>query len=495
MRTLLLFLVLLPCLGAAQETLSGVVVEIAEGKEVPLPGANVYWKETSIGAMTDAEGRFSIPYNGAYRELVISYVGFETVTLQVSSNKAIRQVLKSTATLDEVTITSRNQSTMKSYLKAENTFTVTSDELLKAACCNLSESFETNPSIDVNFADAVTGTRQIKMLGLTSPYILIATENIPAIRGASQAYGLSFIPGTWIESIQITKGAGSVMNGFESIAGQINAELVKPSTDDALFVNFYGNTMQRFELNTHINKQLSDKWSTGLYVHGNTHQENHDVNDDGFLDIPLYNQINVLNRWQYTDGERGIVSFLNVRYLYDEKQGGQVAFNPKTDRGTTNAWGSEIETERFESSFKLGYVNPELPWQSTGFQAAYSFHEQQSYFGLNTYNIRHNSFYSNLLYNSIISDSRHKIKTGLSFTYDQYKELVVATNFERIENSVGGFFEYTYDSLEDFSMTAGVRVDQHNRLGFFCNPPITPALHPLGKSSLQSFGKPRKAQR
>jgi outer membrane receptor for ferrienterochelin and colicins len=160
------------------------------------------------------------------------------------------------------------------------------------------------------------------------------------------------------------------MNGFESIAGQINAELVKPSTDDALFVNFYGNTMQRFELNTHINKQLSDKWSTGLYVHGNTHQENHDVNDDGFLDIPLYNQINVLNRWQYTDGERGIVSFLNVRYLYDEKQGGQVAFNPKTDRGTTNAWGSEIETERFESSFKLGYVNPELPWQSTGFQAA-----------------------------------------------------------------------------------------------------------------------------
>src|SRR5690606_38370165 len=175
--------------------------------------------------------------------------------------------------------------TSKSYLKASNTFTVSSKELLKAACCNLSESFETNPSIDVNFADAVTGTRQIKMLGLTSPYILIATENIPSIRGASQAFGLSFIPGTWVESIQITKGAGSVVTGYESIAGQINAELVKPSTDNKLYVNLYGSSSERLELNTHINTKVSDKWHTGLYIHGNTHHGEHDVNHDGFLDM------------------------------------------------------------------------------------------------------------------------------------------------------------------------------------------------------------------
>src|SRR5690606_34390767 len=130
-------------------------------------------------------------------------------------------------------------------------------------------------------------TRQIKMLGLTSPYILITTENIPIIRGASQAFGLSFIPGTWVESIQITKGAGSVVNGFESIAGQINAELVKPSTDDKLFVNLYGASSERLELNTHLNTQVSDKWHTGLYLHGNTHSQKHDVNNDGFLDMPL----------------------------------------------------------------------------------------------------------------------------------------------------------------------------------------------------------------
>ena len=491
---LLILLFSLPLFAQAQESLKGLVLEVLDGQEVPLEGANVYWQDTSIGTITDEDGKFSVPYSGEYNQLVISYIGFETKTLKVNSNKYIRQFLKSTSDLDEVTLSSQKQTTAKSYLKAANTFTVSSDELLKAACCNLSESFETNPSIDVNFADALTGTRQIKMLGLNSPYILIATENIPAVRGASQAQGLSFIPGTWVESIQITKGAGSVVNGFESITGQINAELVKPTKDHNFFVNLYGASSERFELNTHFNTQVSEKWSTGIYLHGNTHQKKHDVNDDGFLDMPLYNQINVMNRWQYTDPERGIVSFINLRYLNDTKQSGQVDFDPNTDRLTTNAWGSEIDTERFEGSFKLGYVNPKIPYQSIGFQMAYSDHQQNSYFGQRIYDIRHQSFYSNLMYNSIISDSRHKIKTGISFTYDHYDELVETTDFARSDNSVGGFFEYAFDDLENFTMTAGLRADLHNRLGFF----ITPRLHmrytPWEKAALRaSIGRGKRS--
>ena len=470
---ILVLLLALPLFAQAQESLTGVVLEVLDGKEVPLPGANIYWKDTSIGTMTDMDGRFSVPYSKEHKQLVISYIGFETETLKIKSNKAIRLVLKSTSDLDEVMLSAEKQTTTKSYLKAANTFTVTNDELLKAACCNLSESFETNPSIDVNFADAVTGTRQIKMLGLTSPYILIATENIPAVRGASQAYGLSFIPGTWVESIQITKGAGSVVNGFESITGQINAELAKPTKDHNFFLNLYGASSERLELNTHFNTQVSDKWSTGIYLHGNTHQKKHDVNDDGFLDMPLYNQINVMNRWQYTNPEKGIVSFINLRYLNDEKQSGQLDFDPNTDKLTTNAWGSEIDTERMEGSFKLGYVNPQIPYQSLGFQMAYSHHQQNSYFGLRIYDIKHESFYSNVIYNSIISDSRHKIKTGASFTYDHYDEFIQTTAYERNDNSVGGFFEYAFDNLDKFTMTAGLRADLHNRLGFF----LTPRLH------------------
>ena len=479
---------------SAQEQLKGVVLETSSTKELPLPGANVYWLNSSVGAITGEDGTFSLPYRFSYNKLVISYVGFKTDTITVNTNRFIKHVLQASEELDVVTVTSRKQATSKSYLKATNTILVSSDELLKAACCNLSESFETNPSIDVNFADAVSGTRQIKMLGLNSPYILIATENIPAIRGASQAYGLSFIPGTWVESIQITKGTGSAVNGFESIAGQINAELVKPTTDDTLFVNLYGGSNERLELNTHINTKVSEKWSTGLYLHGNTHQKKHDVNDDGFLDMPLYNQINVMNRWQYTNGEKGVVSFINFRYLNDEKQAGQVDFNPDKDKGTTNYWGSEINTERFEVTTKLGYVNPEVPYQSLGFQTAYSHHKQDSYFGLNLYDIEHNSFYSNLVYNSIISDSRHKVKTGLSFTYDQYDELVNTDTYERTENSVGGFFEYAYDDLNKLTLTAGVRVDQHNRLGFFVTPRLHIRYSPWEKSAFRaSIGRGKRS--
>ena len=240
MKHIIYIILLFPTILFSQSELKGVVLETNENNEdIPLGGANVFWLNTSIGATTDFDGTFTIPYKTEYTKLIISYVGFKTDTLIITNTKPIKHTLQSESSLDEISITSRKQATRKSYLQAANILNISSDELLKAACCNLSESFETNPSIDVNFADAVSGTKQIKLLGLTSPYILIATENIPSIRGASQAYGLSFIPGTWVESIQITKGAGSVINGFESFSGQINAELQKPRENDQLFVNAY----------------------------------------------------------------------------------------------------------------------------------------------------------------------------------------------------------------------------------------------------------------
>ena len=486
---------MLPFLSISQDEIQGMVMEAnPKNEHIGLAGANVYWQNTQVGTVTDINGKFKIPYKPDYKSLIISYVGFKTDTLLINEPKSVHHWLQPTDNLDAITLTSRKQATARSFLKAENVITVSSDELLKAACCNLSESFETNPSIDVNFADAVTGTRQIKMLGLTTPYILIATENIPAIRGASQAYGLSFIPGTWVESIQITKGAGSVVNGFESIAGQINTELVKPSTDDKFFLNVYGATSKRLELNTHLNTAVGNKWHTGIYLHGNSQQETHDVNNDGFLDMPKFNQINIMNRWQYTNAEKGLVSFINFKFLNDEKQTGELNFNPETDKLTTNNWGSEIDTKRYEISAKFGYVNPNIPWQSLGVQTAFSNHQQNSYFGLNIYNVEHNSLYSNAIYNSIISDSRHKIKTGVSYTYDHYDELVKADNYERTETSVGGFFEYSYDNLELFNLTAGVRIDHHNLLGTFLTPRLHLRYSPWAKSAFRvSFGRGKRS--
>ncbi|MFL1012060.1 TonB-dependent receptor [Flavisericum labens] len=499
MKNLLYIIIMLPAVLFSQEKITGMIMEANDkNQHIGLPGANVYWLNTEVGTVTDIDGKFNLRYKKEYSKLVISYVGFKTDTLTIKEPKMVHHWLQPIDNLDEVTVTSRKQATAKSYLKAENTFTVSSDELLKAACCNLSESFETNPSIDVNFADAVTGTRQIKMLGLTSPYILIATENIPTVRGASQAFGLSFIPGTWVESIQITKGAGSVVNGYESIAGQINAELVKPATDNKLFVNLYGASSERLELNAHVNAKVGNRWHTGLYLHGNTHNKKHDVNNDGFMDMPLYDQINVMNRWQYSDLEKGFVSFINLKILNDEKQTGQLNFNPDTDKLTTNAWGSEIDTKRYEISAKFGYVNPEVPWQSIGVQTAFSSHKQDSYFGLNQYDIMHNSLYANAIYNSIISDSRHKIKTGISYTYDRYDEMLAVQNldsdYERTENSVGAFFEYNFDDLNKLNLTAGARIDHHNLMGTFVTPRFHARYTPWEKSALRvSFGRGKRS--
>jgi outer membrane receptor for ferrienterochelin and colicin len=477
-----------------QNTLKGIVLEKIEGQDEPVYGANVFWLNHNIGRVTNEDGEFSIPYKPAYKKLVITYVGYQTDTLDINNNSDIQHYLRPESKLDEVTITSRRQSLSRSFLSSENTINVSSDELLKAACCNLSESFETNPSIDVNFADAISGTRQIKMLGLSSPYIMITTENIPTIRGANQTNGMSFIPGTWVESIQITKGAGSVVNGYESITGQINAELQKPSMDHPLFVNAYAGINGRLELNTHINQKLSEKWHTGLYIHGNQRTEKFDRNGDGFLDIPLKQQINILNRWQYSNSEKGIISFINFNYVNDNTQSGQVDFNPNRDKLTANAWGSESDTERFETSLKIGYVNPDIPYQSLGFQTDFSYHDQASYFGLRRYDIKQTSFYSNLIYNTIISDSRHKVKTGVTFMYDDYDELVDETNFARIDNSIGGFFEYAFDNLTNLSLTAGIRADQHNRIGFFVTPRFHLRYTPWSKSALRfSFGRGKRA--
>ena len=474
LRYILLWGLLLPLTAFAQQFSKGTVVDEAN---LPLMGAEVYWNGTQIGVSTDDNGTFTLKRTENSNTLVISYIGYKTKTIKVTNSEALHIQLEPQSALEEVVVTQKRANTMKSQWQVANLHTMSSGELLKAACCNLSESFSTNPSIDVNFSDAVTGNKQIKMLGLTSPYILMAEENIPAMRGASQAYGLSFVPGTWIESIQITKGAGSVINGYESISGQINYEIEKPINARPFFLNLYTSEDSRYELNAHTKVKLSDKWATSLLAHGNVRQRKSDHNHDGFIDNPIGNQINLLNRWQYSNAEKGWVSFVNLNYMKDERQAGQIDYNPLTDKGTTNAWGSEVNSERFTLSNKTGYVFPDTPYKSIGLQNSFQSHRQDSYFGLNSYDIHQKSWYGNLIYNSIIGNTQHKFATGLSGTYDDYNEQLttsaLAGDFSRIDRSVGAFFEYTYDNLSNFSFVAGIRADSHNNLGNF----ITPRFH------------------
>ena len=493
-HTLTLIFSLICFLNIAQETLEGTILTKESDQNIPLTGASIFWLGTKVGTTSDQNGQFNLVFQKSINQLVISFIGFKSDTIEIKNKNKITHFLKpsDSQTLDEVTLTQRRKAIQKSYLEAQNIISVNSAELLKAACCNLSESFETNPSIDVNFSDALTGTKQIKMLGLTSPYLLITEENIPMVRGASQAFGLTFTPGTWIESIQITKGSGSVINGFESIAGQINTEIKKPFSDVPLFINLFNSANGRQEINLQGNKKWDDKLSTSLFLHGNQRTLSMDQNGDNFLDVPISNQVNFLNRWQYTDPENGWVGFGSIRWMNDEKQLGTVGYIANKDRNSI--WGSEINTERLDFSLKLGYVFPEIPYQTFGFQSAYSSHNQEAYYGTRIYEIEHESFYGNLLFNSIISNTKNKFKAGLNITFDHYFETVDRFYFNRTDRSLGGFFEYSYDNLDNFSLVSGVRADIHNNLGTF----LTPRLHirylPDPKTILRaSIGSGRKA--
>ena len=455
------------------QTISGKVLFKDNGVDFPIEGANVFWLNTNQGTITKAAGEFNIQKIRDVKSLVISYIGFKTDTIDIDDKKFITHYLtfSDDNELDEVTVSKKRKTIQRTYLMPQNVVKISEEELLKAACCNLSESFETNPSVDVNHNDAITGTKQIEMLGLKSPYILITEENIPMVRGASQTYGLGFTPGTWIESIQVTKGMGSVTNGYESIVGQINTEIKKPYSDMPFFFNLFNSIDGRVEANAHLKSTISDKIQTTSFIHYNDREKANDKNGDKFLDKPIQDQLNLLSKWQYTDASNGIVSFLNIRYLDDNKKVGSIDFNEKSD--LSRLWGGEIFTNRFDSSFKLGYVNPKIPYQSLGFQLAYNFHDQESYYGLNDYNISQKSLFINLIYNSIISNTKNKIKAGLNFSSDSYDEFVFKSNIERTDRSFGGFFEYSFDNLNDFNLVFGLRYDNHNNLGSF----FTPRLH------------------
>ena len=483
-----LIIFLFPSLIFCQEIISGKILFSSDNKDYPIEGANIYWLNSSSGTVTGQDGKFSIEKMQNNSELVISYIGFVNDTIKVTDQKYLDHYMKvDDNDLDEVTVVKKKNPTQRIYSMAQNVVLISEQELLKAACCNLSESFETNPAVDVNHSDALTGSKKIEMLGLKSPYILITEENIPMVRGASQAFGLSFTPGSWVESIQVTKGMGSVVNGFESIAGQINAELKKPLNDIPLFLNGFYGFDGRLEMNAHLNEKVSEKLTTTFFLHHNRRDKINDKNNDGFLDKPFQDQNNFLNKWQYTDAINGIVSFFNIRYLDDEKIFGM------NNNESRNVWNGEISTKRFDSSFKLGYVNPNLPFQSLGLQLSYSSHDQNSVYGFRNYDINQDSFFSNIVYNSIITNTQNKIKFGLNFTSDAYDEILNRRDISRKDNSFGGFFEYSFDNFNNLNLVAGLRYDTHNNMGSFFTPRFHMRYTPLDRFTVKaSYGQGRK---
>ncbi len=458
-----------------QNFLNGKILGEENGKaSSSLPGAIIIWAGTQDVTLSDVEGKFQIPITVKLPHvLVVSYVGYRTDSVEISAADRVVIRLYQNLELKSAEVIAKRQDTEISTLKTLNTETITEGEILKAACCNLSESFETNPSVDVSYSDAITGTKEIQMLGLSGIYTQTLIENIPSVRGLAVPFGFAFIPGPWIESIQISKGAGSVANGYEAMTGQINLEFKKPESAPPIFINAFADNQSRLELNSILSTPINKKWSYMLMMNANSLSAKNDDNDDGFLDAPLVKHLNIYNRFRYHSGNR-LEAQLGIKGLIDDRIGGQSSFDPNKDKGTMNAYGFRMKTKRAEFYSKTGVIYPATPYKSMGLQTSLIVHEQDAYFGLKTYNATQGSVYANYVYVSMIQNTDHKIKTGIDFKYDHYDEDYNDSSFNRTESVPGIYGEYTFGSEHHkFGLIAGSRVDYHNLFGWL----YTPRLH------------------
>lgn len=445
-----------------------------EGKESPIPYANVYWANTQAGVISDSLGRFIIhkPHLDEELMLVVSYVGYQADTFLIDHNQEELEVLlQKSQELEEVTVVKNQATQVISKIDLMPTQVITEAGLQKLACCNIGESFESNATIDAGFSDAVSGAKKIQMLGLDGKYSQFLFENIPFMRGLEAGYGLSHIPGPYMQSIQISKGTSSVLNGYESTTGQINVEYKKPHDTDPLFVNLFANTEGRYESNVTSGWEINDKWSGMIFFHGSANTGELDHNDDGFYDKPVTRLLNFMNRWEYHNDDLGHLQF-GFEVLDETRIGGETSFKGR-DESPDDIYGIDIGIRKFRAFSKLGYVYPGKPYQSLGWITSYTHFDQQSQFGNRDYDGNLNSFYTNLIFQTIIGTTDHKISSGLSLQYDDYSELFLGENHDRREIVPGAFTQYTWSIPETMVFMAGLRYDYNSLYGSL----VTPRLH------------------
>jgi outer membrane receptor protein involved in Fe transport len=511
--SILTVLLILFVINTDAQSITGKISEKNEqGNAIPLPGVNVHWLKTTAGTTTNENGEFELSTSGIKDfRLVVSYIGYRTDTIPARGLKHIDiSLLRAESQLNTVEISGTTGSSFISELDPRKVQVITSKELTRAACCNLAESFETNSSVDVNYADALTGAKQIQLLGLSGVYSQIIMENVPLVRGLASSFGMGYIPGTWMESIQLSKGASSVLNGFESTTGQINVELKKPSRGNKLFLNTFVNHRGRMEFNADAARKVNERLSTMVLGHFSRFNQPFDNNNDKFMDQPLITTWNFMNRWEYTIPDK-FCSQLGAKYLDENRIGGFTSFSPENfTRDTlgindgTKSYGFKTRARRLESFWKNGIMFKDNDYKSLALIVSGIYHKQDGFFGLNEYDATQRSFNGNLLFQNIIGNHDHKFTTGLSFVYDNYSEAYSRRDFTYLYQVVGGdvdsnpdslftiysmhdstyvmdrkeivpgaFFEYTFEMQEKLTLIAGARIDHHNTFKTF----FTPRLH------------------
>lgn len=477
MRTFKILFILLsiPLFGFGKDILKGYVFD---NQKQPLIGAAIKWENSNSGVITNNDGYFEISgTSGKDHMLEVSYVGFESKVIHIHNfDEVLNIVLEGNIELDEVVVEKSVPGTIKSRSELLQTEKITTKELQRAACCNLSESFETNPSVDVSFSDAVTGAKQIQLLGLAGTYVQTLTENYPNFRGVASIYGLDYIPGPWMESIQISKGTASVKNGYESITGQMNVEYKKPNNSDPLSLNIFASDAGRYEGNADAAFILNEKLNTGVFLHYSNESATHDDNDDSFLDSPKKHQFNIMNRWHYTSGR--YAAQFGFKFLQDYRTSGQTMHTlNKASINKDNPFEVSVNANRGEFYTKNAYLVDEERYGNIALIFTGSHHDQKAQYATNKYNVYGNNLYASLMYETDLT-SMHRLSAGLSMNWDKYNQSLLLpysiTNQPSEETTTGGYLEYTFNKDDKFVALAGLRADYSS---LHKKTFVTPRLH------------------
>ena len=499
---LFIFAFLLSTTVVSAQNITGKVVD-AQGK--PLPGASVYWADTTVGVATDLEGKFSLYRVKDNNTLVTSFLGYTNDTLRVEpKSREVEIRLSEGVEVAAVVVEGSlgNYIRQDGLLKSEN---ISFAGLCKMACCSLAESFENSASVTVGFSDAISGARQIKMLGLAGTYTQILDENRTIMRGLSAPYGLSYTPGMWLSSIQVSKGISSVTGGHEAITGQINLEHRKPTDEERMFLNVYLDTHLKPEINLSSAMPVTKdkRLSTVILAHASMDTMEHDANEDGFRDMPMMRQFNIANRWLY-QGDGGLQVRWGAKYLNDYRLGGQMGYKPSMREGenwrenwhTNNIYGSEVKNQEANAYFKLGKPvgeavydkdNNEELRSNIAFVVDYDFFDENAYFGADKLYIgRQHMTTANAMYAHYFSP-RSSLISGISASSRWVNEELQdwsanRPNYNgknllpvhRNESEVGAYTEYTYNIKDKLSIVAGLRYDY---AFYFKKHLVTPRAH------------------
>jgi len=454
------------------KTIEGWVFDQSNSK-LPLIGVNIYWSGTTDGTITNAEGYFNLPKSANETILVFSYVGYQTDSIKILNETTLTIYLKQGSDLTEITVSENVKATNISKINPIMTQTISNKELTKFACCNLSESFETNASVDVAYADAVSGIKQIKLLGISGRYSQLMMENIPILRGSESAFGLEYIPGTWLQSIQVSKGTSAVKNGYESVTGQINIQYKEPDGLEKMSFYAYGNQDGKAESNFTYSLPLNEQWSASFLIHGGTDFRELDMNMDHFLDKPLTNQVNFMNRWNYKSKNKNTTVKFGISLVDETRNGGQKHYDTdKSQAEQDTAYGIGIDVLRLNGFVKIGHIF-DRPSTSLGWINSGNRFQRNSFYGLNRYDVIQQNFYSNLIFQSYIINTTHTFNTGLSLAIDNNEEDYNANDISYREFTPGVFLEYNYIPSEHLSVLLGMRYDHSSLYGNL----LTPRFH------------------